>query len=246
MAGRIFITGDKHGTFTPFFGLAEKNDLQPEDILLITGDAGYVWDEEYPLKIETLQQLFPGTVAFIDGNHENHVLLNGMETVIWNGGRAHRVGERVYHLMRGELFTIYGNRIFTFGGARSVDVDRHEGGSSWWKKEGSSWWKEEEPTEEEIAYGREQLMRHADTIDYVITHETPLMARAFISRSKEVDDDYPLPALFDEWYRTLESAPNFKKWYFGHMHADQVITPKLRALHSNILPLGEETRVRWF
>ena len=238
MTGRIFITGDKHGTFSPFFGLTEKNELYPEDVLLITGDASYVWNEEYPLKVETLQQLFPGTVAFIDGNHENHALLNGMKTQIWNGGQVHRVGERVYHLMRGELYIIYGNRIFTFGGARSVDVDRH--------KEGDSWWKEEEPTPEEIEYGNCQLVRYLDQIDYVITHETPLMARAFISRAKDVDEDYLLPALFDNWYQRLESAPNFKKWYFGHMHVDQLITPKLRALHSNILPLGEETRMRWF
>lgn len=246
MTGRIFITGDKHGTFSPFFGLTEKNELYPEDVLLITGDASYVWNEEYPLKVETLQQLFPGTVAFIDGNHENHALLNGMETQIWNGGQVHRVGERVYHLMRGELYIIYGNRIFTFGGARSVDVDRHKEGDSWWKEEGRSWWKEEEPTPEEIEYGNSQLVRYLDQIDYVITHETPLMARAFISRAKDVDEDYLLPALFDNWYQRLESAPNFKKWYFGHMHVDQLITPKLRALHSNILPLGEETRMRWF
>lgn len=245
MAGRIFITGDKHGTFSPFFGLAERNELNAADVLLITGDAGYVWNADYPLKVDTLQQIFPGTVAFIDGNHENHALLNGMAIQTWNGGRVHRVGERVYHLMRGELYTIYGNRVFAFGGARSVDVDRKKEGSSWWKEEGRSWWKEEEPTPEEIEYGGQQLMRHLDEIDYVITHETPLLARAFIARSKEVDEDYLLPALFDEWYQRIEAAPRFKKWYFGHMHVDQLITPKLRAIHNSILPIGEETRMRW-
>ena len=50
----------------------------------------------------------------------------------------HRVGERVYHLMRGELYDLYGSRVFTFGGARSVDVDRREDGFSWWKERGES------------------------------------------------------------------------------------------------------------
>ena len=108
MTGRIFITGDKHGSLVPFFGLAQRNELTPADILLIAGDAGYVWREHDSSPLTTLQQLFPGTVAFVDGNHENHALLNSMEVQLWNGGRVHRVDERVYHLMRGELYSIDG------------------------------------------------------------------------------------------------------------------------------------------
>ena len=94
MTGRIFITGDKHGSLVPFFGLAQRNELTPADILLIAGDAGYVWREHDSSPLTTLQQLFPGTVAFVDGNHENHALLNSMEVQLWNGGRVHRVDER--------------------------------------------------------------------------------------------------------------------------------------------------------
>ena len=181
----------------------------------------------------------------MDGNHENHALLNALPEEMWNGGRVHRVGERVYHLMRGELYDLYGSRVFTFGGARSVDVDRREDGFSWWKERGASWWPEEEPSAEEIAYGQRQLTEHLDEIDYVITHETPLLARASITRSKAIDPDYRLPALFDTWYALLEDAPRFRQWYFGHMHVDQVITSKLRGIHNQILPLGGDERVRW-
>ena len=119
MSGRIFITGDKHGTFILLFSLAEKMELFESDVLLIAGDAGYVWDEDYVYGIETLHQIFPGTIAFVDGNHENHDLLNRLELCNWNGGTAHRVGERVYHLMRGEIYSIYGNNFFCFGGDRT-------------------------------------------------------------------------------------------------------------------------------
>ena len=44
MTERVFITGDKHGTFTPLCGLAEKTVLYESDILIIAGDAGYVWN----------------------------------------------------------------------------------------------------------------------------------------------------------------------------------------------------------
>lgn len=237
MTGRIFITGDKHGTFTPLFGLAEKNELLESDILIIAGDAGYVWKDDYKYTVESLEQVFPGTVAFIDGNHENHAVLNRTEISLWNGGRVHRMSDRVYHLMRGEIYNIYSSTFFTFGGARSVDKDRRE--------EGVSWWKEEEPTEAELEYGRNQLYKHIGEIDYIITHETPLFARAHINRSKPIDGDYILPAELDEWYKAAKTSPKLKKWYFGHMHADKLIEPKLRAIHNDILVAGSETPIRW-
>ncbi len=239
MAERIFITGDKHGALLPIFGLAEKVELRSSDILIIAGDAGYVWNDDYPYKMNTLQQTFPGTIAFIDGNHENHALLNSMDVKKWFGGNVHEVDERVYHMMRGEMYSIYGNNIFNFGGARSIDIDRRE--------EGVSWWKEEEPSSLEIEYGQKKILKNIDKIDYVITHETPLFARKHISRHKPIDKDYLLPQLFDDWYAMISKEPQFKKWYFGHMHVDQHITDKLRAVYNDILLLGkDEEQMPWF
>ena len=237
MTERVFITGDKHGTFTPLFGLAEKTVLYESDILIIAGDAGYVWNKSYKNNIDSLQQIFPGQIAFIDGNHENHALLNSMEVSIWNGGKVHLAGKRIIHLMRGEIYSIYGRNYFTFGGARSVDKDR--------RVEGESWWSEEEPTKAEIEYGKDKLLKNLSDIDYVITHETPLFARAFISREKPVDDDYELPVVFDEWYNIISESERLKKWYFGHMHVDKAITEKLRGVHNDILDIKSESQIRW-
>lgn len=237
MTERVFITGDKHRTFVPLFGLAEKNELRKTDILLIAGDAGYVWDESYIYDINSLQQIFPGIIAFIDGNHENHELLNSMEVSTWNGGKVHQVGERVYHLMRGEIYSIYGNNFFTFGGARSVDKDR--------RKEGVSWWKEEEPSIKEMEYGKEQILNNINNIDYVITHETPLFARKYISRQKPIDEGYVFPEVLENWYNILTKSDRFKKWYFGHMHVDKEINNKLYGLHHDIKIIGQDKSIRW-
>lgn len=235
MSGRIFITGDKHGTFLPLFGLAEKMELQKTDVLIIAGDAGYIWNEDYPYAAETLEQIFPGLIAFVDGNHENHALLNDMEVREWRGGRVHMVGKRVYHLMRGEVYSIYGKRIFVCGGARSNDKDR--------RKEGISWWTAEEPSPAEIAYAEGQLAKYAGKIDFVITHEPPLFARESVRRRKPLDADYLLPAIFQRWYEEMEAS--IERWYFGHMHVDEKITPKLRAVYQDILLLGEDIPQRW-
>lgn len=237
MTERVFITGDKHGSFGSLFGLAEKNELHDSDILIITGDAGYVWDEDYIYRAETLQQLFPGIIAFIDGNHENFDILNRLEITEWNGGKVHRIGERVLHLMRGQMYSIYGKNYFTFGGARSVDKDR--------RVKGESWWDGEEPDEAEIAEAGSRLMTNIDEIDYVITHEAPLFARKQIPRDKPIDNDYHLPEVMETWYDSIKDGKRFERWYFGHMHVDQVITDKLRALHMDIRTIGDDQYIRW-
>lgn len=232
MSKRIWITGDKHGMFSPLFHFVEQNEVSEEDILLIAGDAGYVWDKEYPYRIATLEQTFGGTIAFVDGNHENHDLLNDMEVSLWNGGKVHKIGERTYHLMRGEVYSIYEKNFFVFGGARSVDKDRRE--------EGESWWASEEPTPEEMAYGKENLLAHRDEIDYIITHETPLFARGEIPRNKPMDGDYELPTHLEEWYHLMEECPRMKMWFFGHMHVDMEITSHLQGVYAKFVEITEE------
>ena len=97
-----------------------------------------------------------------------------------------------------------------------------------------------------MEYAAAQLEKHLADIDYVITHETPLFARDFIKRTKEIDEDYTLPAFLDDWYEQIKEQKKFCRWYFGHMHVDQTITPQLRALHNEILLIGEEDQsIRW-
>lgn len=234
---RIFITGDKHGSFNSFFRLKDKNELYDTDILFIAGDARYVWDEDYELQIQTLEQVFPGEIIFIDGNHENFDILDSLEVSTWHGGRVHRLGTRVYHLMRGEIYEIGGEVFFVFGGASSTDKDDR-------REKGKNWWPQEEPSAEEMEYGRKKLMDNLDRITYVITHESPLSARAYITREKPIEEGYILPQVLDEWYDLVTKGRNFRKWYFGHMHVDQKISDDLVALFNEILVIGTDEKMR--
>ena len=77
----IYITGDTHGTIdwekinTTRF--PEQKNLTKDDYLIILGDFGGVWDgadqDRYILKTYEKRNF---TTLFIDGNHENHDLLN--------------------------------------------------------------------------------------------------------------------------------------------------------------------------
>jgi hypothetical protein len=140
--------------------------------------------------------------------------------------------------MRGQIFNIDGTRIYTFGGGESTDKDM--------RIQNNLWWKEEIPSPEEMTEGAKILDECGRQVDYIITHEPPLFARDHITRKLPLEEDYQFPAVLDEWYALAEQAPNLKKWYFGHVHVDQKITPRLRSIYNEVLQLTEERSIRWW
>ena len=257
MTGRIFITGDKHGSLVPFFGLAQRNELTPADILLIAGDAGYVWREHDSSPLTTLQQLFPGTVAFVDGNHENFTRLNSLPIEEWHGGRVHKIREHVIHLMRGEMFDLDGKMIFTFGGARSHDIDGFATNSALKKDytagilqpddpliyeklkilrttnccariEEVSWWRSEMPTRLEMLHGLETLKAHNWKTDFIFSHDGP-------SSSLEILGGGLLsPDPLNQYLEKVKKKTSYNKWFFGHHHVDRQITEKDSVIYEQI------------
>lgn len=113
----IFVTGDCHGEFLKLSGSSfpEQNEMTKDDIVIICGDFGAVWDcdgasimEKYWLNWLNEK---PFTTVFVDGNHENFDRLNSeFEVVDFHGGKAHRIKESVYHLMRREIFEFEGKK----------------------------------------------------------------------------------------------------------------------------------------
>ena len=95
-----------------------------DDFVIVCGDFGGIWadrpEERYWLNwLE--QKKF--TLLFVCGNHENFErLYNEFPVVDFHGGKAHRIRENIFHLMRGSVFELCGKKIFAFGGASSHDI----------------------------------------------------------------------------------------------------------------------------
>lgn len=124
----IYVTGDIHGDPRRLNAecFPEQMEMTREDFVIILGDFGLVWNHS-----ETKQEKYwldwlnskPFTTLFIDGNHENHQRLNtAFEEIDFHRGKAHKIRENVYHLMRGYVFELCGKKIFAFGGASSHDI----------------------------------------------------------------------------------------------------------------------------
>ena len=129
-----YVTGDTHGDQI-LWDVCIHSFLKPGDTLLVAGDfgmgffSGKYWTEERFFDYLAEQEY---TVLFCDGNHENFERLNGYAVSDWNGGRVHFIRDNVIHLMRGEIYTLEGKKLFVFGGGRSIDKAYRVPGRSWW------------------------------------------------------------------------------------------------------------------
>ena len=110
-----YVTGDIHGSI-------DIGKLTPErwpegqrlfrcDLLLICGDFGLIWSEEPSVEDRYFLGWLnaqPWTTVFVDGNHENHDLLDAVPVSTWHGGKVHVLPryENIVHLMRGQVFDI--------------------------------------------------------------------------------------------------------------------------------------------
>ena len=213
MKHKIFVTGDIHGDCDIHklnsSNFPEGKNLTKKDYVIIAGDFGLLWssppDKTSLWWLNWLEKC-PWTTLFVDGNHENHNILNALETVKLFGSPAGKVNDSVFHLRRGELYKINRTKILTIGGAESIDKYR--------RTPGVSWWPEELLSSKEINYILDKLPK-IKTVDYVITHTCPTSAfEAMFPYNKKFND----PTM--KFLEIVLEKLYFKHWYFGHFHED--------------------------
>lgn len=220
----VCITGDTHGDYNRFRQPKLKN-LKKGDTLIVCGDFGFIWkDTKEEQKIIKKLGKKKYNVCFIDGTHENFGLLNNYKISEWNGGKARNICGNLYHLMRGQIFTIDGMKIFTMGGGESPDIDI--------RFENNTWSRLEIPNREELLEGAQSLEDAGCTVDIIITHEPPLKIKGFLKlKDKEAVRVTGLNTYFEE----LSSSCEFKRWFFGSMHMDKHISSSHIAVFQHIV-----------
>lgn len=221
----IYITGDTHIPVDvnklSSKRFPQQKSLTEKDYLIICGDFGGVWcgdsEERYWMKWLDEKNF---TTLFVDGNHENFDMLSLLPEEDFCGGRVHRAGKKIFHLMRGYVFEIDGKRVFTFGGASSHDRE--------YRTEGKNWWRGELPTADETDRALHNLSKSDWQVDTVITHCAPT------SVQRKLDSSYEENVLTD-FLENVNVRLDFKSWYFGHYHTDAVIDKKYTAIYNNVV-----------
>lgn len=221
----IYVTGDTHADID-IKKLSVKNfpmqkSLTKKDYLIVCGDLGLIWDgstREIWWKKWLAGKNF--TTLWIDGNHENFDILRKFSLQDKFGGKVREIAPNIYHLERGQVLTIDGQRFFVMGGARSHDKE--------YRTEHISWWKDEMPSMEEMERGINALDNNGWSVDYVLTHCAPRSIQTMIADWYEND---PLVSYLERIMVDLQ----FKRWYFGHYHIDKIMNDQFIALYNKVM-----------
>lgn len=248
----IYITGDCHARFNKFSSEAfpEQKEMSRDDYVIVCGDFGGVWLDNRSERwwLNWLSEK-PFTVLFVDGNHENFDRLYGDEfrVVDFHGGKAHKIRENIYHLMRGYIFELNGKSFFAFGGARSHDIrdgildernfashrelineaTRMSAANKLFRINHLSWWEQELPTQEEMDFGLQTLAEHNNVVDFIVTHCCP---QSIASMAGFFEPD-KLTTYFDG----VANRTIFTRWFFGHYHDDRQIMSEYVMLYDQIV-----------
>lgn len=248
----VYITGDCHADWSKFSieNFPEQKEMTSDDYVIVCGDFG-IWDDT-PTERWWLKWLEEKnfTILFVDGNHENFDrLYSEFEVVDFHGGKAHKIKENIYHLMRGYIFEICGKKFFAFGGASSHDIDDGILDVKDYESEKElirdynirtyrgemlrinhiSWWKEEMPSQEEMEFGIKTLEENGNKVDFIVSHCCPQEIVSIFSKGIYKSDN------LTEYFNKIANTVDFDKWFFGHYHSNVQILDKYIMLYEQIV-----------
>ena len=209
--------------------------MTKDDVVIILGDFGLVWDYSGENKTEKYWldwlENKPFTTLFVDGNHDNFDRLDDYPIEKWHGGNVHFIRPSVIHLMRGQIFDIEDKSFFAFGGASSHDISAgilepddpdfkekkkrlDKDSFALYRINHISWWDRELPSEEEMREGLTNLGKQNNKVDYIITHSP------YTSLLRQMDGGsglYQRDRLTD-YLQEIKQNVDYKQFLFGHMH----------------------------
>ena len=95
-----------------------------------------------------------------------------------------------------------------------------------------SWWKQELPSKEEMEEGRQNLEKHDNKVDFIVTHSCASSTQALLGNgfySKDYLNDY---------LEEIRQKCTFKKWFFGHYHDNRNVNAEEILLWEQIIRIA--------
>lgn len=231
---RLFMTGDTHGDFDFLAGWCRDNETTYEDILIILGDAGinyYGPTQKKELALKDMIKDCPITLLCVRGNHEDRPE-DRPELGLGDVG----IGDEVYLDIRypniwyaqdGGEYNIIGKKILTIGGAYSVDKFYRI--SRGWK-----WVANEMLNSDERANILDKI--YDKEYDIVCTHTCPIDWEPVDLFLSGIDQN-SVPKDMERFLSDVKRYITYKKWYFGHYHADREQWDNSRLMFKDIIEI---------
>ena len=223
----IFVTADTHGDMERFEA-KEIKKLKKTDTLIVLGDFGFVWknDDKERKNLKKLAKL-PFKIIFMDGLNENFDALKQYPETVYCSAVCREIEkDKIYYIRRGEVPEIEDKKLLCFGGCDSYDPDIV--------------FSENDPTQADFDNCTENLAKHNNSVDFILTH----MPSGRINRFINLDSNFSSECM--DFFDVLSHNIQYTKWYFGCMHIDKYISPKVQAVYTNVVPLWEEKKKGFF
>lgn len=227
---RLFVTGDAHGGLdmsklnTRHF---KCDGLTKEDILVIMGDAGFVWcngpTEQFWLDFLDNK---PWTTFCVLGNHENYDMIEQLPTTTFGGEEVYQVSKSVFYAKTGRIYDLCGKKCLVINGTDSHDifVDGKR-----YRTPHVSWWEQEQITEEDIEIAKTNLQKYNNTVDFVFSHTGGVDTCNFLGYK---------PTISDERLQKILDTTIYNHAYCGHYHCDKIINTKQRIIYDDIVMIA--------
>lgn len=230
----LYVSGDTHGIWDA--AKIRQINATNDDYIIICGDCGVLWDKQSAPKMIDFYNDMSAPILFVDGNHENFDMLGALPVTEFLGGRVHKISERIYHLMRGEIYTIANRKILAIGGGESHD--------RMFRKEGKTWWRAEAICNANIQNALFNLAKCDNKVDIVLSHIPPskfknLMIEEFMQCGEDVPkylEEKLVDTRSEELLKQIEKVAKFKYWFSGHLHTDTHID-KYYSLYDDVVPI---------
>lgn len=221
----FYIVSDIHGHIRLPWLKEElsKIDLANNDYLIITGDAGICWDSIQNKNVMDFYNSLPCKTLFVDGNHENFDVLLKYPVVEFCKGKAHKISEKIYHLIRGEIFMLSNKKVFCFGGGFSAKILTNSSPIYVWN--------EELPNLEEYKNGLDNLKKCNFNIDLILTHSAPLSVV-----KGNLFSNYPNDNELLNYLELIKNKTKYSHWYYGHYHKD-VDNDKFSCIYNRVIKM---------
>ncbi len=213
----IYFTGDIHGEPKRVINFAHKMHLTSEDVIVILGDVGANYFQDFRDEITKKKLNDIGiTILCIHGNHEiRPANIPSYSLKAWAGGEIWCEGKYPHLLFAkdGEIYTLNGLRYLAVGGAYSVDKQYRLS-----RKLG--WWADEQPSEEIKEYVNEQISKKA--VDVILSHTCPIKYEPTEAFLPGIDQSI-VDKRTELWLDVIEERTAYKAWLCGHWHIDKSI-----------------------
>lgn len=221
---RVFVTGDKHGSFNELIDFCNSRELTSEDYVIILGDVGfnYYLNIKDSINKEKVHNNTKCTFICIHGNHEERPCNISSYKLKYNeilhcNCWVEDDYPRILFPEDGYM-KLFDKTYLILGGAYSIDKQiRIIYGYNWFSSEQMP-----DETMNKIL----DLIKDINHFNFVLSHTCPLKyepRHKFLNGLDQSTVDKRMEIFFDK----VDDLITYDYWYFGHYHGDEQISDKV-------------------